>query len=351
MGRRSISGWTPPDRLESSCRAKRSIGTVQPAPTTGPPALCEPAAKPVGQRWQLRAADGWRDITVRDNSNGMARPGVATLILPDAASEWQGNALDPRKLVWLRIVWPVEPGPGALPRLPTRLVLNGVAVRNTQWLSNEIVGSSNGRPGQVFKALRTPIIGDVLLQLRESDDNWVDWNEVATLASSEADARDFTLNRSTGELRFGDGRTGRIPPAGANNVRLREYTIGGGSTGNQPASATVQLRSAIPSVDSAIMLGPASGGLDAEDAASVHRHASAWIRIAIARSARMTSPISRCGLRRRWPTRSASRNAILPQPRPPRRRTSSGGLVLPASSSFRKAATRPRSQAWICWQR
>jgi hypothetical protein len=251
---------------------------VQPAPPMGPPTLCEPVERPVGQRWQVRVADGWRDIAVRDNSNGMSRPGVATLMLPDAASEWPGNSLYPRKLVWLRIVWQAEPAPGPLPRLPTRLALNGVAVRNTQWLRNEIVGSSSGRPGQVFKALRTPIIGDVLLQLREPDDKWVEWNEVETLAYSRADACNFTLDRSTGELRFGDGRTGRIPPAGANNIRLLEYTIGGGSTGNQPASATVQLRTAIPSVDSAIMLGPASGGLDAEDAASVRRHASAWIR-------------------------------------------------------------------------
>src|SRR5262249_26653177 len=155
-----------------------------------------------------------------------------------------------RKLAWLRVIWPVDEASRGVPQLPIGLAINSVAALHSQRLVNEILGSSNGRGDQVFKALRTPIIGDVRLQVREADEGWVTWNEVENFADSDADSRDFTLDRSTGEVSFGDGRRGRIPPSGANNIRLHEYATGGGRLGNQPAKAIAQLRSALPAVES-----------------------------------------------------------------------------------------------------
>jgi predicted phage baseplate assembly protein len=217
---------------------------------------------------------------VDDGSGGLTRSGIVKLTLQDEPAHWADSILDPaeRPWVWLRIVWPVATPPPATPPLPIRLTINSVEAQHSQRLNKEVVGSSNGRRAQVFKALRTPIIGEVLLQVRETDDDWVTWNRVDTFADSHSDSRDFTLDRSTGELGFGDGRFGRIPPLGANNIRLGAYTTGGGSLGNQPANATVQMRSAVPSVESAVSLEPATGGLDAEDNATVRAHASAWLR-------------------------------------------------------------------------
>jgi hypothetical protein len=41
------------------------------------------------------------------------------------------------------------------------------------------------------------------------------WTEVATLAESGPDDRHFTLDRETGEVRFGDGQHGRRPAVGS----------------------------------------------------------------------------------------------------------------------------------------
>ena len=253
---------------------------VQPTPPTPPIVFGEPAPSFDGPRWQMRSADGWRDTTMTDGSAGLTRSGIVKLTLQDEPSEWRGNTLNPaaRKLVWLRIVWPAEQAFHAVSQLPIGLTINSVLAQHSQHLTNEIVGSSNGRKDQVFKALRTPIIGEVQLQVREVDDPWVTWNEVETLAASHPETRDLTVDRSTGELRFGDGRFGRIPPPGANNVRLQQYATGGGRLGNQPAKAIAQMRSAVPAVESVINLEPATGGLDAEDAAHVRAHASAWLR-------------------------------------------------------------------------
>lgn len=41
------------------------------------------------------------------------------------------------------------------------------------------------------------------------------WTEVTSLAASSPDDRHFTLDRETGEIRFGDGEHGRRPATGS----------------------------------------------------------------------------------------------------------------------------------------
>ena len=253
---------------------------VRPMPPAPPIIVRESSPSSVIPRCQMRNAGGWRDTALHDGSAGLTRSGIVKLTLQDEPGEWLGSTLDPagRKLAWLRIVWPAEQASRAVRKLPIGLTINSVLARHSQHLSNEIVGSSSGQKDQVFKALRTPIIGDVVLQVREVDDDWVTWNKVDSFGNSGPESRDFTVDPSTGELRFGDSRFGRIPPPGANNIRLHQYATGGGRLGNQPAKAIAQMRSAVPAVESVINLEPATSGLDAEDAARVRAHASAWLR-------------------------------------------------------------------------
>jgi hypothetical protein len=253
---------------------------IRPTPAA-PPIICgEPAASPVIPRWQMRGVGGWRDAALHDDSAGLSRSGIVELVLPDDPGIWPGSVLDPapRRLAWLRVVWPAAEDTRGLPRLPLGLTINGVLAQHSQHLFDEIVGSGNGRKDQVLRALRTPIVGAVVVQIREVGDDWVTWNEVEDFNASRPDSRDFTIDRSTGELRFGDGRCGAIPPPGANNIRLHRYATGGGQIGNRPAKAISQLLSAVPAVEAAINLEPATGGLDAEGAAQLRAHAAAWLR-------------------------------------------------------------------------
>lgn len=237
------------------------------------------AAGPAPVRWQIRSRDGWRDICVRDGTAGLTRSGIVALLLQGEPAIWQGSMVDPEgRLVWLRIVWDMGRTAANIPAIPTGLAINCVAAQQSQRLRNEVVGSSAGQPDQVFQALRTPIVGAVVLQVRGANENWMTWQEVADLAGSGPQSYHFMLNRTTGELRFGNGRAGRIPTPGANNIRLHEYWTGGGSRGNQPAGAVAQLRSAVPAVESVVNVEPAKGGLDAEDRVHVRDQASAWLR-------------------------------------------------------------------------
>ncbi len=92
----------------------------------------------------------------------------------------------------------------------------------------------------------------------------VRWHEVPDFYASGPRDRHYTLDHLTGEVRFGDGLNGLIPPVGASNIRMSRYRSGGGAAGNQPAGAIVQLKTTVPYVDAVTNVEPAAGGADAE---------------------------------------------------------------------------------------
>ncbi len=53
--------------------------------------------------------------------------------------------------------------------------------------------------------------------------------------------RHYVLDRLTGEIRFGDGQRGMIPPLGLNNIRL-SYRSGGGTQGNRNSQTVTNLK-------------------------------------------------------------------------------------------------------------
>jgi predicted phage baseplate assembly protein len=86
------------------------------------------------------------------------------------------------------------------------------------------------------------------------------------------------LDHLIGEVRFGNGIHGLIPPIGVGNLRLTRYQTGGGTIGNQPAGAVMQLNSSIPSIDKAVNPIAATGGADAETAAALLERMSRTLR-------------------------------------------------------------------------
>lgn len=231
-----------------------------------------------GVRWQMRSADGWRDCRVVDESSNLERPGSVVFELPAAPTAWPGSSVLPSAAAcWLRVVWLADAPAPCL----RRIVMNAARARQTLRLRHELLGSSTGRPGQTFVALRAPIFGDVVLQVRDAaapPTAWRAWQEVADFTASDAHSTHFSLDRRTGQVRFGNGAKGRIPPAGANNIRLLQYHVGGGRRGNVAAGAVAQLRTAVPYVQAVTNPEPAVGGQDAGDAASMQRAASGWLR-------------------------------------------------------------------------
>ena len=252
-----------------------------------------------GVRWEYPAnAEGptWEKLNVYDGTEGLTERGIVRINFPEETTAIERFG---ERRHWIRARVTRDEFVDSVPREPTDgraetpPTVAGV-YPNTQWAYNEqtareVVGSSDGAPGQTFRCDRVPITeasvwvdesGDLSasekrdLERRRPDDVrrepttgdeafWVRWEEVTDFLDSGETSRHYRLDRTDGTITFGDGRAGAIPPVGDRNVEAA-YQTGGGSEGNVAAGSVVDLRSSISLVDDVTNLEQSDGGTDTE---------------------------------------------------------------------------------------
>jgi len=196
-------------------------------------------------RWSVAEGVGatpkHHEITVEDDTAGLTRSGVVRLITPPVGY-WQSGAKPGVMFFTLRVSGKQQTPPPQL----LGVALNSVSVVQAETVVGEVLGSSTGQMRQRYVAAKTPILPDPVVavlevppanaaQLRDADANWVVWQEVPDFFGSGPGDRHYVLDHQSGELRFGDGTRGMVPPPGARNVRLSHYRAGGGTAGNVAA--------------------------------------------------------------------------------------------------------------------
>lgn len=143
------------------------------------------------------------------------------------------------------------------------ILLNTVPATNAVTVKGEIIGSSDGSPGQLFTLKKIPVLsGSLVLEVDEGED-WVGWKKVDEFHASTRHDQHYTLNRITGEVTFGDGFNGKIPFAGESNIRAT-YRYGGGKNGNVGAGTITSLQSTLSDVEEVTNIKAATGGVDEE---------------------------------------------------------------------------------------
>ncbi|ROP28320.1 putative phage baseplate assembly protein [Couchioplanes caeruleus] len=253
-------------------------------------------------RVDLRTADGWRPVSVDDGTRALRGRGLLTMTLD----------VDPvlvrlfgRDRVWLRLRPEVAGSPEPWAPIVDRLLVNAVGITHARTVVNEVVGSSVGEPCLTLALAETPVLPDTVeLRVRESlgdeeqalltaragavpailsdlellPGTWVLWTRVDSLIGQDGDARVYLLDPGSGRVRFGDGRTGKIPPAGRDNIRCFGYQQGGGAEGNQPAWKAAKLASAVEGVDTVQLPIDTAGGFAAPPPESLMATAAHRIR-------------------------------------------------------------------------
>ena len=242
----------------------------------------------------LRTADGWHPIAVDDRTTALRRRGMITLTID---VEPVAVRLFGQDRVWLRL----RAGAAAWAPEVVGVYLNAVEINQARTVQNEILGSSLGEPGLTVTLAATPVLPDtVVLRVRErlSDEelaalqagydgpeevvvtdpekfpgSWVLWQRVDSLLGQAADARVYVLEPGSGRVTFGDGRDGRIPPAGRDGIRAFAYQQGGGAAGNVAAWSETKLTSAVEGVDTVVLPIDAAGGVGGTAAAQVDQAA------------------------------------------------------------------------------
>jgi hypothetical protein len=247
---------------------------------TGPP-----------QRWEYYHHDGWKVLNlVEDQTGNLTGRGLVKLMGPP---EWQPSThFGHGPAYWLRIRWQGEPGP-YLPRLRS-IHLNAVKAINAESHKNEILGSGNGQPYQRLAFTLAPILPGPRIMVKELDSSiqeeirkfkehvhqeiveetdtetgevialWVVWEEQENFFKSKRGDRHYILDVEKGEITFGDGIMGKIPPIGSQNIKCQVYYTGGGTGGNLAPKTITNLDDSIPFIDRVTNPYQAVGGTDKE---------------------------------------------------------------------------------------
>ncbi|MGZ4656297.1 MAG: putative baseplate assembly protein [Blastococcus sp.] len=226
---------------------------VQVEPASDPGGAAPPPAPPV---WEYATATGWADLGAVDETRGLSRSGPVGFVGP---ADLVPTTMFGRTLCWLRLR-PAAPGPAVSPRL-RRTLLNTVPASAAVPAADEVLGVSDATASLTFRTTRTPVLDGERVEVLTAGE-WQAWDRTPDFASSGPLDHSYVLDRERGEVRFGDGRHGAVPPAGS-TVRA-SYRSGGGSAGNRPAGAVTQLEVALAGVESVVNHEPAAGGADAE---------------------------------------------------------------------------------------
>lgn len=164
-----------------------------------------------------------------------------------------------------------------------------VNATNATRVYNEVLGRSDGTPGQIFYLEHQPIVaraaGEYIL-VRLEDGREQRWQEVSDFSLSNAVDHHYTIESNTGEVRFGPAlpqpngeikRYGSLPPKGAMIV-MRSYRYGGGQSGNVAPRTINVLRTSLPYVDTVMNRKSAAGGLDAENMENAKLRVPGYLR-------------------------------------------------------------------------
>lgn len=216
----------------------------------------------------------YRTLDPLSSGDLLSEPGVVQLLLPDSEALQLWDNLEPteqgvgdfppyledtdiqdRVVTWVRIrLRDAQPESGTLSQLSGRLSgrlswigINAARVTQRAHVFSENLGLGTGEPDQVGTLINTPVIVSSV-QLTVQGELWQPIDDVMNAApevpvrnprltpassppsTSRQTTKVYTIDRESGEIRFGDGSHGARPPLNA-SIQA-SYAYGGGHQGN-----------------------------------------------------------------------------------------------------------------------
>ncbi|VEP13679.1 conserved hypothetical protein [Hyella patelloides LEGE 07179] len=286
---------------------------------SGTPTGINPKHPP--RSWSAWDGESWIEVLLQeadDTTNGFSfdentgddsfeQSGDVTLHLPERLPV---GSFDGYKGHWIRCTLNEsshrQPGYATSPRIKTIAMRSvGGAVQASQWVlvEEEILGISNGKPGQSFEVETAPILeslGEEQLLILPLGKPAETWQKVEDFAESKPHDLHYVVDALTGTIQFGplirepqtlkkrtqaraslqqappaeqlsdqnlheqivEQQYGAIPPRGAEIMFT--YRTGGGKQGNVQANTLRFMKTAIPYVDYVTNHHAAVNGADAE---------------------------------------------------------------------------------------
>ena len=234
--------------------------------------------------WEAWTDAGWTTCDLgSDETGGLNKPGDVVVHVPE---NHQASIIARQRAGWLRCrLVEAQRDQPTYRASPTVISVEAMTVGGTaptvhaEVVRGEVIGRSDGTPGQRFVLQRHPVVASLtpatLTVLKGEEE--VTWYEAPAghFAQSGPADRHFRIDPYAGEVQFGPavrapGGTlthyGAIPPAGA-VLRIDSYRTGGGQRGNVARGQVRVLKTSIPYVSRVENRSPAVGGAEAESLA------------------------------------------------------------------------------------
>lgn len=203
--------------------------------------------------WEYWNGSAWRSLSLlKDETVALTRSGHIYLQTP-APGVMQpsvvGEVTDSRYWIRGRITR------SAYEKVPNLLAIrtNTISATQAETIQDEVLGGSDGSPNQLFTLANVPVLDGTLQLEVDQGDGFAVWTEVEDFFASGGYDQNYTLDRTTGEIRFGDGTHGAIPVGNnalpTSNIVARTYRFGGGAKGNVSAGAIDTLVTSIQGID------------------------------------------------------------------------------------------------------
>ncbi|HEX8499330.1 MAG TPA: putative baseplate assembly protein [Pyrinomonadaceae bacterium] len=213
-------------------------------------------------------APRYRVLDAVSTTDMLDEPGVVQVVLPAASDLRLWENIDPleagvgdlppaledtnlseRVITWLRIRSSAATRAGVL-----WVGVNAAPVSQRSHVSNEQLPAGTAEPDQVVTLSNTPVTAGSLRLSVTAQGRTSEWKEIDDLLSAgpevpvpdsrlapgspappDQPSEVFTLDRESGQIRFGDGLRGKRPPRGA--VMRADYDYGVGAAGNVGAGS------------------------------------------------------------------------------------------------------------------
>ncbi len=256
--------------------------------------------------WEYAAGkDAWRELDLVDETENMSRTGIVTMM---GSQDFSKRLLYGFEKYWIRIL---DLSAGYTDRQMRRkypclcgLYMNAVRIRQADRAETEYFHMEVYQENMQFQLLHGSVISCRLMvdeagilsreelealgkahrmfpEYRKDGEllrAWVLWEQVPDFLNSKSNDRHYLLSANEGIIRFGNGRTGRIPPANKeDNIRV-VYRTGGGAFTNVEAGAISQLGSSAGFINEVTNPKRLTGGSDAESLKDALRRNAAVLR-------------------------------------------------------------------------
>ncbi|MCA9994225.1 MAG: putative baseplate assembly protein [Anaerolineales bacterium] len=243
-------------------------------------------------KWETAVShDDWRECTLdHDGTNAFNKTGDMSIHVPEMSK----RTMNGYEAYWLRVIPRPASDQNASIYTTSPLVkaiaahcLGGtVLALHGEKRPRELLGYSDGSPGQIFGLQGTPILlplaANEKLEVVRLHGEKEQWECQDNFNDSQPDSQHFTLDAITGELRLGpaiqqrDAREetqrmhhfGAVPPRDA-ALYFTSYRTGGGRIGNVRTGMLNTLKTSIPYVAKVSNREPAVGGKDMDTLAEM----------------------------------------------------------------------------------